>query len=81
MGQSNAKGNKKPHILDETTLQLLSSNTHFTSDQIYMLHQAFLNDCPNGLLGKKEFIKMFRQLHTSEKKKAKADKYCEYVFK
>lgn len=79
--QSKAEDLSETSHLSDPTIDLLMVNTDLTRDQIIKIHQEFLKDCPNGLLYKKDFIKMFKQLHSSEKKRSKADKYCEYVFK
>jgi Ca2+-binding EF-hand superfamily protein len=79
--QSKAEMSSESTHLSDPTIDLLVVNTDFTREQIIKIHQEFLRDCPSGLLYKKDFIKMFKQLHSCEKKRSKADKYCEYVFK
>ena len=79
MGHNSSKNSKG--VLDESELHILLSNTHFTREQIQAYYKDFLHDCPNGRLTKKDFIKFFKSLHPQENKKAKADSYCDYVFK
>jgi Ca2+-binding EF-hand superfamily protein len=67
--------------LSEEEMNLLLKNTNMSRDQIVEFHQKFLQDCPSGILTKKEFVKMFHQLHTNEEKKKKFEKFCEYIFK
>lgn len=77
-----SKGAKKdPKILTEEEIKLLLDNTHLTRAQIVALHSNFLKECPTGKLTKKDFVKLFKEVHPSENKKEKADKFCEYVFK
>jgi neuronal calcium sensor 1 len=76
------KGPKKdPKLLTEEEIKILLSNTKLTRPQIIALHQNFLKECPTGKLTKKDFIKLFKEVHPSDNKKEKADKFCEYVFK
>lgn len=77
-----SKGVKKdPKVLTEEEIKLLLDNTTLTRAQIVALHQNFLKECPSGKLTKKDFVKLFKEVHPSENKKEKADKFCEYVFK
>ncbi len=73
--------NKGEIRLSEEELNLLLKNTNMSRDQIIEFHQKFLQDCPTGILTKKEFVKMFQQLHPNEEKRKKVEKFCEYVFK
>ncbi len=57
------------------------ASTNMDSEQIRDFHANFLQDCPTGVVTKKEFIKMFKQLHSNDNKKQKAEKFTEYVFK
>jgi len=75
------KGKKDPTILSEEEVKLLLENTKLNRAQINALHQNFLKECPSCKLTKKDFIKLFKEVHPSENKKEKADKFCEYVFK
>jgi len=75
------KGKKDPTILTEEEIKLLLENTKLNRAQINALHQNFLRECPSGKLTKKDFVKLFKEVHPSENKKEKADKFCEYVFK
>ena len=79
MGQNSTKN--KSATLDENELHILLTSTHFTREQILAYYTDFLHDCPNGKLTKSDFIKFFKSLHPIENKKAKADSYCDYVFK
>lgn len=77
-----SKGVKKdPKILTEEEIKVLLDNTNLTRAQIVALHQNFLKECPSGKLTKKDFVKLFKEVHPSENKNEKADKFCEYVFK
>ena len=78
---SSKSGKKDPTTLSEDEINLLLNNTRLTRAQILALHKNFLNECPSGKLTKKDFIKLFKEVHPSENKKEKADKFCEYVFK
>lgn len=75
------KTKKDPTILSEEEVKLLLENTKLNRAQINALHQNFLKECPSCKLTKKDFIKLFKEVHPSENKKEKADKFCEYVFK
>lgn len=75
------KGKKDPTILTEEEIKLLLENTKLNRAQINALHQNFLKECPSGKLTKKDFVKLFKEVHPSDNKKEKADKFCEYVFK
>lgn len=76
------KGSKKdPTTLTDEEIKLLLDNTKLNIHQIRALHYNFLKECPSGKLTKKDFIKLFKEVHPSENKKEKADKFCEYVFK
>lgn len=75
------KGKKDPTVLTEDEIKLLLENTKLNRAQINALHQNFLKECPSGKLTKKDFVKLFKEVHPSENKKEKADKFCEYVFK
>lgn len=75
------KGKKDPTVLTEEEIKLLLENTKLNRAQINALHQNFLKECPSGKLTKKDFVKLFKEVHPSENKKEKADKFCEYVFK
>lgn len=76
------KGSKKdPTVLTEDEIKLLLDNTKLNKAQILALHHNFLKECPSGKLTKKDFVKLFKEVHPSENKKEKADKFCEYVFK
>lgn len=76
------KGSKKdPTKLTEDEIKLLLDNTKLNRAQINALYHNFLKECPSGKLTKKDFVKLFKEVHPSENKKEKADKFCEYVFK
>jgi Ca2+-binding EF-hand superfamily protein len=77
-----SKGGKKdPKKLTEEEIKLLMDNTTLTRAQILALHKNFLKECPSGKLTKKDFIKLFKDVHPSQNKKEKAEKFCQYVFK
>ena len=69
--------------LSEEEIKLLLTSTNMTRDQIVDFHTNFLIDCPNGIVRKKDFLRMYQQLHPSDdnNKKKKVEKFCEYVFK
>jgi hypothetical protein len=68
--------------LSENEIDLLLKNTSMSRDQIMDFHTNFLKDCPNGFLTKRDFVKMFKELHKEDEiKKLRCDKFCEYVFK
>ncbi len=68
-------------LLTDSEVNLLVANTHFTAEQINKFHNDFLQDCPSGRLEKKDFVRLFKQLHPNENKSARADNYCDYVFR
>lgn len=72
---------KDPKQLTDEEVNLLLQNTRLTRPQILALHANFLKECPSGKLTKKDFVKLFKEVHPSENKKEKADKFCQYVFK
>jgi neuronal calcium sensor 1 len=76
-----SKSKKDPKNLTEEEIHLLLQNTRLTRPQILALHQNFLKECPSGKLTQKDFVKLFKEVHPSENKKEKADKFCAYVFK
>lgn len=76
-----SKSKKDPKNLTEEEINLLLQNTRLTRNQILALHQNFLKECPSGKLTQKDFVKLFKEVHPSENKKEKADKFCQYVFK
>lgn len=67
--------------LTEEAIRLLISNTTMTREQIIDFHANFIRDCPSGCMTKKHFIRMFKELHPSDSKKQKVDKFCDYVFR
>jgi hypothetical protein len=83
MGLNPSKSNAGVSVqpLQENELQLLVANTKFSAEQIQKLHYDFQQDCPNGRLEKKDFIRLFSALHPLESKQAKAESYCDYVFR
>jgi len=73
-------GNNKSQprtYLSEKDLCFLEANTAFKREKIIEWHNAFLHDCPEGILDKKQFVKLYAQLETGDKK---VDKYAEFVF-
>jgi hypothetical protein len=80
MGLSKSKYIVKAE-LNKNEMQLLIKSTSFNEEQINDFYSSFIDDCPNGYLTKKDFTRIFKQLHPVEANKGKVDKYCEYVFK
>lgn len=78
-GTIEAPNNKQ--LLGDEAIQLLLASTDMNRDQILEFHENFLNDCPSGVINRKEFVKMFNQLQKNEDKKKKAEKFTEYVFR
>ena len=74
MGNSKSKPRT---YLSEKDLVFLESNTQFKREKIIEWHNAFLHDCPDGILDRKQFIKLYSQLEASDKK---IEKYAEFVF-
>jgi hypothetical protein len=83
MGNKNCLKNRVSPTteLSEGQICLLLKSTDMNREQIMDFHQNFLIDCPSGVITKKEFIKMFKQLQSDESRKQKAEKFTEYVFK
>lgn len=67
--------------INEHEINLLLASTDMDREQIINFHVNFLQDCPSGVITKKEFTRMFKELHSNDAKKKKADKFAEYVFK
>ncbi len=74
MGNSKSK---QCAYLSEKDLIFLESNTKFKREKIIEWHNAFLHDCPDGTLDKKQFTKLYSQLESGDKK---IEKYAEFVF-
>jgi len=74
------KGKFDPTLLTEEDIKIIASNTKLTRPEIIGLHKNFIKECPTGKLNKKDFLKLFNEMHTLDKKKQKADKFCDYVF-
>lgn len=72
----NSKSIKRAY-LSEKDLQFLEANTQFKREKIIEWHNAFLHDCPEGTLDKKQFVKLYTQLEQGDKR---VDKYAEFVF-
>lgn len=68
-------------ILTDTEINLLLASTTMSREQIIDFHLNFIKDCPNGILTKKEFCKMFKELHNNDSKTQRVEKFSEYVFK
>ena len=83
-GAKSAKAPKKgkfdPLVLSEEDIKAIMDNTKLSRAEIIALHKNFLKECPSGKLNKKDFLKLFNEMHTLDKKKQKADKFCDYVF-
>jgi Ca2+-binding EF-hand superfamily protein len=47
-------------ILNETQLDFLHKISGFSKYKLEKLHNAFINDCPNGFLTRKQFYKFYR---------------------
>ena len=68
--------------LDETEINLLLESSQMTRQQILDFYANFLIDCPNGILTRKKFVFMFKELHNDNNSKTqKVEKFSEYVFK
>lgn len=67
--------------LSETEINLLLESTQMTRQQIQDFYANFLKDCPNGILTRKKFCLMFKELHSDNSKTQKVEKFSEYVFK
>ncbi len=72
----NSKTKPKTY-LSEKDLEFLEANTQFRREKIIEWHNAFLHDCPEGILDKKQFVKLYIQLEAGNKN---VEKYAEYVF-
>jgi hypothetical protein len=85
MGNGFNKKNKVGELCDvqlsEEEIGLLLQATKMAREQILEFHEKFLLDCPSGALARKDFIRMFLQLHPNEDKRKKCEKFCDYVFK
>lgn len=80
MGQTSSKENKSTQLA-EIEIEMLLKSTSMSREQIVDFHQDFLKDCPNGVLKKKEFCRLFLSLNNNELKSQKVEKFAEYVFK
>jgi Ca2+-binding EF-hand superfamily protein len=80
MGQTSTQCSK-PSSLNEDEIKLLLESTSMSREQIVDFYQNFLKDCPNGVLKKKEFCRLFKELHNNDLKTQKVEKFAEYVFK
>ena len=80
-GVRSSSRNNVSTSLSEDEIELLMTSTTMNHQEILDFHENFLKDCPSGVLTKIEFVKMFKQLHPSDSKKQKVDKFCEYVFR
>ena len=68
-------------ILKEEEIQLLMASTSMNREQIIDFHNSFLKDCPFGILTKRAFCQMFKELHGEDTKSEKIEKFSEFVFK
>ena len=75
------KNHQVQQTLTQDEIELLMTSTNMDKEQIRNFHTCFLMDCPAGVVTKKEFTKMFKQLHSNDVQKQKAEKFTEYVFK
>lgn len=92
--QQQAKSPKASKLIELTDdeIALLEANTKLSRQEIIELHRNFLKECPNGKLNKKDFLKLFNEMHpldtttatsattSPNKKQQKANKFCDYVF-
>ena len=81
MGARLSRKHQKLIELSDHEINLLELSTGMSKEQILDFHANFLEDCPNGYLTKKDFIRMFKVLHPDDVKREKCDKFAEYVFK
>jgi len=77
---SGKKGKFDPTKLTEEDIETIIKCTNLKRPEIVGLHKNFIKECPSGKLNKKDFLKLFNEMHPLDKKKQKADKFCDYVF-
>ncbi|RNA19680.1 Neuronal calcium sensor 2 [Brachionus plicatilis] len=61
---------------DESQLKEISIRTGLSKEQLFLMHQEFVKDCPNGRLSQKMFTKMYNQFYTN----GNAKKFCKLCF-
>ena len=80
MGQTSTQSSISS-CLTEHEIKLLLESTTMSREQIIDFHHNFLKDCPNGVLKKKEFCRLFKELHNNDLKAQQVEKFAEYVFR
>ena len=63
--------------LDNETVDRLTKNTNYTSEQIQQWHDAFLRDCPSGKLSSRQFTEVYKKFYPEHE----AEKYSSQVFR
>ncbi|CAF1002826.1 unnamed protein product [Adineta ricciae] len=63
--------------LNDATIERLTKNTSYTSEQIHQWHEAFLRDCPNGKLTARQFTEVYKKFYPE----FEAEKYSAQVFR
>lgn len=72
-------GNKQAKTkLTEEDIQMLIANTDFTREKILEWFDEFKEECQDGVIDKKLFIKFYRELLPN---KGYPDDFSSYVFK
>jgi Ca2+-binding EF-hand superfamily protein len=66
--------------LSDVQLDLLVKSTRFDREALRDFYASFIKDCPNGYLTKKDFLRIFKQLHPNQLQYNKFEPYCNYVF-
>ena len=61
MGNKNNKNATRP--LNEQEIQLLVSNTGLSRQEVVDWHQKFLLEFSDGLIDKKEFVNIYKQVY------------------
>ncbi|CAF2856149.1 unnamed protein product [Rotaria sp. Silwood2] len=64
-------------LLSEMEVQILSSMTNFTREEILQWHQKFLADCPHGYMTRKNFISMYKSLCPT----ADVERFATHIFR
>lgn len=68
---------KKPLVEpDESRLKEISKRTGLTIEQLFLMHQEFLKDCPSGRLSEKALVKLYGQFYIN----GNARKFCKICF-
>lgn len=61
---------------DESRLKEISIRTGLSKEQLFMMHQEFLKDCPSGRLNQRMFTKLYNDFYTN----GNAKKFCKICF-